>query len=177
MRSKQTVHRLSGCVFVCVCASESYHCRLQSKQTVHRLSLCTKRSILMFVCVLVASTQLLHVNKQHSYCSESMSYIQCSNKYAHVNKQSRCCCMSNTGEGEGSRHHHVTGTDIGTGSEFGLDFTLNPDAEVTIMTLLFRQPKTELQLLPKALQRPNLRPEAPASPTSEREGGDRKSVV
>ena len=114
LRSKQTVHRLSGCVCVCVCASESYHCRLQSKQTVHRLSLCTKRSILMFVCVLVASTQLLHVNKQHSYCSESMSYIQCSNKYAHVNKQSRCCSIADTGGG--SRGDHVTGTDIGTGT-------------------------------------------------------------
>ena len=48
-------------VFMCVCASESYHCRLRSKQTVHTLSLCTKCSIVMFVCVLVAATQLLHV--------------------------------------------------------------------------------------------------------------------
>ena len=49
------------CLCVCLCAGESYHCRLRSKQTVHTLSLCTKCSILMFVCVLVAATQLLHV--------------------------------------------------------------------------------------------------------------------
>ena len=118
------------CMCVCVCV-KVITAELRSKQTVQRLSLCTKCSILRFVCMLVATTQLLHVNKQHSYCSDGMSCNECSNKYARV-KQA-VSVLLHSREGEGSRGDHVTGTHVGTGtgSIFGPETGPNPDAEVT----------------------------------------------